>query len=733
MNSRLFFSTLLFITATFFTFPLYSQEMNIIYSDSIRDKLFNTDQAEVFFDSTNKSSIEKITNKKFIPFNKNQKNKNLNVGTVWLRFTLYNSSPENSQLVLYISNNFTNKFNIYILDSVNAINKTYKAVNQINISITSHNRKQVYIEAKQIKPEDLSLILYASDSFRLKMVYTNIIDGFYYGIIFSFIIFSLFLLIYSKKIMYLWYFTGLLFFNFNLLITDNVFSGLLPALINGFSAEVGLIIAIIGLIFFTLFSEKFIEISDKDKISKRLLLFLKISLPLSVFLILFWSSEAINIFNILSIVFCIILAIVSISQRFKNILHVRFFIMAVLFFLISLTMHSLSIYDVINSIFISQFNIKVGMFFLATAFLLAVIDKYLLSQKDFNRLLQEKVLEKATIYESQKSEINSQALNLIETNQKLMELVELKEGLTSMIVHDLKIPLHNIINCPEKLESNSQLQVIKQAGKNMFNLVNNILDVYKYEKSGLELSMENINVNGLIHKVFEQVDLLALQKNVSIYFDMPANLFIYADYSIIERVFINLLTNAIKYTPANGKISINYFENKNNECQFQVIDTGPGIPPEKKDLVFAKFGQVLAKKTGEMRSTGLGLTFCKIAIEAHKGNIGFENNESVGTKFWFTLPKVYHESLNIEQNQTGVISNKALDNISQLSPESKEYLKPFINMLKEIEIYHISKIRQVLKQINSSDPNIEIWKDLIIDAVYSNNQGLYQSLLQLDF
>jgi hypothetical protein len=149
-------------------------------------------------------------------------------------------------------------------------------------------------------------------------------------------------------------------------------------------------------------------------------------------------------------------------------------------------------------------------------------------------------------------------------------------------------------------------------------------------------------------------------------------------------------------------------------------------------LVFAKFGQVVAKKTGEIRSTGLGLTFCKIAIEAHDGKIGFEKNEPIGTKFWFTIPSIKQTDKLDYQNQSGQIFNQAVENVKQISLDSIAYLKPFLQQLKNTEIYQISKIRYILKQINNSDIDIQIWKDLIIDSVYSNNIGLYNNLLNFE-
>ncbi|PKL76338.1 MAG: hypothetical protein CVV27_10790 [Candidatus Melainabacteria bacterium HGW-Melainabacteria-1] len=105
------------------------------------------------------------------------------------------------------------------------------------------------------------------------------------------------------------------------------------------------------------------------------------------------------------------------------------------------------------------------------------------------------------------------------------------------------------------------------------------------------------------------------------------------DADMLQRVFENLLANAIKFSPAGAPVKI-VFSSRADELRAEVQDTGSGIPAELQDRIFDKFGQVETRK----HSTGLGLTFCKLAIEAHGGSIGVESEVGKGSIFWFSLP-----------------------------------------------------------------------------------------------
>jgi len=232
--------------------------------------------------------------------------------------------------------------------------------------------------------------------------------------------------------------------------------------------------------------------------------------------------------------------------------------------------------------------------------------------------------------QQQKEEITIQSENLEDAYTNLKELQNFKNGLIGMIVHDLKNPLNIIINMSEN-------EFVADSGYKMLNMVNNILDVEKYEEVEMPINVEKFNLRNLFQKSISKNNFLALLQKIKINNNIDKLIEIKADKEIIERVIDNLLTNAIKFSPQSGNIEINT-KTDNNFVYISISDEGIGISDEFKEKIFDKFVQVEAKKSGIVRSTGLGLTFCKLAVEAHKGTISVKSKQNEGTIFTFTIP-----------------------------------------------------------------------------------------------
>jgi signal transduction histidine kinase len=316
--------------------------------------------------------------------------------------------------------------------------------------------------------------------------------------------------------------------------------------------------------------------------------------------------------------------------------------------------------------------------------------------------------------------VNRQKEELHATNNRLIELDQFKEGMTGMIVHDLKNPLNSILN-------SNNIQRIKLAGKQMLNMVLNILDVQKFEDAKMHLNIQNHSAYEIAQNASNDVLMLILEKNITFENIIPIQIVIKADAEILERVFVNILTNAVKYTPNNGKITISSpegFKNPEGFVRLAISDTGQGISADKIHLVFEKFGQVEAKKSGSVRSTGLGLTFCKLAIEAHGGSIGVESELNKGTTFWFTIPR------GTENIIINPIESKDLKKKINLTEEEKQILLPLLPELKELEFYEVSSIRSLLKNIDvSNKPELKLWVEEMQNALRAGNEEKYLELL----
>jgi signal transduction histidine kinase len=710
--------------------------------NNLPPKQFISVYAGYYFDNKGDSGIDDIIAIDF----QNTLAGDLNFGfsnkTVWVKICLGNTGNIERKSRLILDNHFLDSIDIFLVNDTLILKHIQSGTARIkdpqgkaflsggiDIAVGAGVKLDIYLRIKSGSPVRIPVFLYTEEAFLGKVAFDNRLNGMYYGIIGFLILFNLYLYFYSKDRMYFYYVLGMFFYLLYLLAFDNTLNIIFG---NYYSKKLlHLVLSFSGLVilFFVLFSEKFFQISDGETRAKRTFFILKVVSSVCFLLMFFEYYTGNRIMIMFAPFYLVVLVSLAIFYKLKGLVHLRLYLIAGIGALLSIALFSLAATGIAGSILIYKYSIKTGLLFQGIVFSLATVDKFLINQRDFNRLLQEKVKEKTAVYEKQRDEINFQSESLKATNQKLVELDELKEGLTSMIVHDLKIPLHNIINHPADIEPSRLLYSIRQSGHHMLNLVMNILDVYKYEKHGIELNSETIQANKIIERAVEQLNLLASQKNISIRYKVPSNLLIYADAGMIERVFINLLTNAVNYTPPNGKVIVDYSCSGEKECRFLVTDSGPGIPPEKEHLVFVKFGQVISKKTGDIRSTGLGLTFCKIAVEAHHGRIGFFANESGGTVFWFSLPGDCFNPQPDEENGTGQTINKNLMVIKEMTWEDKELLKPFVEQLRKIEIYRISMIRSVLARIDQEKEEIKVWKEALIDAVYSNNEELYFKIL----
>jgi signal transduction histidine kinase len=232
--------------------------------------------------------------------------------------------------------------------------------------------------------------------------------------------------------------------------------------------------------------------------------------------------------------------------------------------------------------------------------------------------------------------------------RRLQEVEKLRDDLTNMIVHDLRTPLTSVITGMQTLDMLGDLDEIQHemvgiainGGEILLGMINDLLDVEKLEDGSMQLDMTELKAESLVANATKQIASLAKGENLTLAVDIaPALPPFSGDEDKLRRVLVNLLGNAIKFTPSGGQLRV---EARLSEDQksivFSVSDTGEGIPAAAFECIFEKFGQVESRKAGRMMSTGLGLTFCKLAVEAHGGHIGVESAEGEGSTFCFALP-----------------------------------------------------------------------------------------------
>jgi signal transduction histidine kinase len=364
------------------------------------------------------------------------------------------------------------------------------------------------------------------------------------------------------------------------------------------------------------------------------------------------------------------------------------------------------------------------LFFAAFVYLLLKLNsRRLIAQKNH---LEQIIKERTTKIVNQKEEIQSQAEELRVKNEKLIELDHFKEGMTGMIVHDLKNPLNTILSLTKKPE-------LQNAGKQMLNMVLNILDVQKFENAEVKLQPIDFDFHSCLKDVLLQTKFLFERKSIKIVNKIKPDCAVKGDYELIQRVCVNLLSNAIKYTPNNGTITVHCEQDPeiSNNVKFLISDNGIGIPSDKLHLIFDKFTQVEAKDSGSVRSTGLGLTFCKLAIEAHGCTIGAESQINEGSTFWFTLPKGSMNDVQTEKIKSEI--EVLLNEDFRLTEKEKQFLTPFTIKLANFTVYEFSDIMQIVEAIEpDNNQHIFFWKQKLLNALKSCNEELYNKLIKLD-
>ncbi len=227
-----------------------------------------------------------------------------------------------------------------------------------------------------------------------------------------------------------------------------------------------------------------------------------------------------------------------------------------------------------------------------------------------------------------------------------LALEQLRQDLSAMVYHDMRGPLGNIYTSVMALQRlladhpNDRvadlLEVAVRSEQQVRRMVDALLDVQRLEEGSRLLSRTTTAVEELVDSALQQVQPSADEKHIQLRLaladDLPA---LYLDANMVERVIINLLDNAIKYTPDYGVVTVST-ASSGTEVFVRIKDTGPGIPQEALEHIFDKFARV--ERPNMPHGVGLGLTFCKLTVEAHGGRIWVRSDPGGGSVFTFALP-----------------------------------------------------------------------------------------------
>ena len=348
-----------------------------------------------------------------------------------------------------------------------------------------------------------------------------------------------------------------------------------------------------------------------------------------------------------------------------------------------------------------KFEILLLVAIVLLLFLIMVLYFYLRTSKLKNKLL--------ILIDKQKED----EIELRKAKDKAEESDRLKSAFLANMSHEIRTPLNAIVGFSNLLtmaedeeERNEYINIISSNNELLLQLINDILDVAKIEAGTLEFTDSEIDINALLSDI-EQSSRLKAPEGVQISFveKMPYCI-IMSDKNRLAQVITNFINNAIKFTK-EGSIRFGY-RHKDDKLLFYVRDTGCGIEPEKKDLVFNRF----VKLNSFAQGTGLGLAICQMIVKKMGGEIGAESQLGKGSTFWFTLPDTVIHGIDVQSIKTAVNEDAVIDNTNPkkatlLIAEDNESNYILIRtVLKEYDLLHAHDGNEAVRLYREHRPDL---------------------------
>lgn len=253
-------------------------------------------------------------------------------------------------------------------------------------------------------------------------------------------------------------------------------------------------------------------------------------------------------------------------------------------------------------------------------------------------------IQNARLYTNLQELVEERTADLRSANAELETALQLREDFSNMIIHDIRAPLTNILiycdlleeKMPASEQSDEELDTIRHSAERLSAFVGDMLLMARMEHGRLVLNRSLTDVNKLVQSVQENYRFMARLRDIRLVVDTPKqSVPLSLDANLWRRVLDNLVTNAIKFSPVGGSVSIKVSYPATEAAprlRIRVIDTGPGIPTEYHETIFDKF-EVVASERRDVTQVGLGLAFCKMVVEAHDGRISITNNQPHGAIF----------------------------------------------------------------------------------------------------
>ncbi len=244
-------------------------------------------------------------------------------------------------------------------------------------------------------------------------------------------------------------------------------------------------------------------------------------------------------------------------------------------------------------------------------------------------------------------QIEDQQLKLENLNKELKEANNTKDKFFSIVAHDLKSPFNSLLVLTSLLmedydtfseEERKQFIIqIKDSSENTFTLLQNLLDWASTQTGKTILVKEKVDLSKVSKETIALLTPVAKNKKIKLQSDIPKETYAFADKNMVSTVLLNLVSNAIKFTPKNGKVDVHSIE-KNKHLEIEVSDTGIGISNDNLKKIFRLDHKLQTVGTEKEKGTGLGLILCKEFVEKNSGKIWVDSKEGKGSQFYFSLP-----------------------------------------------------------------------------------------------
>ncbi len=307
----------------------------------------------------------------------------------------------------------------------------------------------------------------------------------------------------------------------------------------------------------------------------------------------------------------------------------------------------------------------------------------------------------------------------------LREVDKLKSQFLANMSHELRTPLNSIIGFSRVILKGidgpitdlqqQDLTAIYNSGQHLLGLINDVLDLARIEAGKMELNFEEVNLADMIQSVLSTAKGLVKEKPIQLVANVPtATLAVRGDAMRIRQIFINLLSNAAKFTD-EGTITVAAQNQKGPDGMTEVIirvtDTGPGISSEDQEKLFKAFSQVDGSATRKSGGTGLGLSICSNLVQLHGGRIGVTSEAGYGSTFWFTLPPFHQPLDEIPADRKIIVAidddPKVISLYERYLAPQGYYIVPFIEAKGAKE--RIAAIKPIAITLDVMMPNVDGW------------------------